>query len=123
MSTIRLPFLVQSSIVLLLVSTSVLLPAQKERNQQPSATTGQARQDEEAETKAIAGSDKLEMNTVAIFDEHGNLKTEAKVDPTKWSSLKEYASRICDGPVPISPKCVRCKSGEILCANVRKKQK
>jgi hypothetical protein len=74
------------------------------------------------EKKAVELSDKLKANTVAVFDKEGNLKANEKVDPANWETLTEYAKKTCSNPAPISPKCVRCKGGEILCAYVPKKR-
>jgi hypothetical protein len=108
--------------IVFLLTLPLSLKAQRPYSQEASGTSKQSTELTTAESKAVTFSDKLPANTVAVFDSNGELKTEQKVDPKKWNSLKDYASKSCSAPVPISPKCVRCKSGEILCAYVPKKR-
>src|SRR5216683_5069299 len=69
--------------------------------------------------KAIAASKELPANTAVRFNEKGERQGKPqKIDPQVWTSFEDYAKPICEEPKPISPKCVRCKDGSILCARV-----
>jgi hypothetical protein len=115
----RHPFPTLLIVTLLTVSLADVVGAQKQTSKQSSGTAkSQTAELTPGERKAVAVSDKLEANVVVIFDKDGGVKTQQKVDPKRWESLYGYAAKICSGPVPISPKCVRCKNGEIICAHV-----
>lgn len=104
--------------ILCLFSVLLLSPAGVVQAQKSSQTADLTA----GERKAISFTARVGPNTVVIFDKEGNVKNQENIDPAKWDSLTEYATKICSGPVPISPKCVRCKDGGIICANAPKKK-
>jgi hypothetical protein len=108
-------------IALLIASLADKVDAQKQTAKQ-STTDEQTTEKKSGAKKAIAASHKLEADTLAFFSKAGDVVKEEKVDPKRWDNLKNFASKICDGPEPISPRCVRCKDGEIICAYVPSKE-
>ena len=102
-----------------LIALVVFGNAQTQTTDQSASTAkAQTAQMTMGEKKAVSISEKLETNELVVVDQKGEITAKQKIDPRRWQSLKSYASKVCNGPVPISPRCVRCKNGEIICANV-----
>jgi hypothetical protein len=110
------PFLVLLPLILLTVSEGHIADTQKQSSKQSKAAPTQELT--AGERKAISTSERLPKNTVAIFDKSGTLVKQEKVDPNQWGTLVDYAAKVCTGPVSISPKCVRCENGEIICSSL-----
>jgi hypothetical protein len=70
---------------------------------------------------AVKEAEGMEKGTVAIYDNDGKIQSEKHVsEATLPATLEEYVKSKCEDPRPISPLCVVCADGKIICAKVNK---
>jgi hypothetical protein len=75
----------------------------------------------EGQKKAVKDAEALETDTIATYNKDGEVKFTEHVSPAVLpKSLADYAKKKCDDPRPVSPRCVVCTDGTIICANVSK---